>query len=280
MPKHKFRHPQRASSDKKDFQQTPAASAEPKFRAVALDCEMAGIASGASEVIWLCATDFVTGAVLVNRLVCPRERITEMRSDIHGITESTLGEATFQGQALAGWAEARSELWKYIDDNTILVGHALQHDLRALRMIHPRVVDSGILSANAVRYRGTQFGLKTLCSELLSVEIRTGMGGIHDSLEDVLAARQVVLFCTHARNKKAFQDWAEARKREAVSMEMKRKTDKRLKREAAKAKTKGGSSRYADFDSDEEDSEVLRWSDIAEDLGWPHPDTGYDPWSD
>jgi hypothetical protein len=44
----------------------------------------------------------------------------------------------------------------------------------------------------------------------------------------------------------------------------------------------GGSSYriYSDSDSDEEDGEVLDWSDIAEDLGWPHPDTGYDTWSD
>jgi hypothetical protein len=30
----------------------------------------------------------------------------------------------------------------------------------------------------------------------------------------------------------------------------------------------------------DEDDEILRWSDIAEDCGYPHPNTGYDPWSD
>ena len=34
------------------------------------------------------------------------------------------------------------------------------------------------------------------------------------------------------------------------------------------------------YDDDDDDREILHWSDIAEDLGWPHPDTGYDPWSD
>jgi len=33
-------------------------------------------------------------------------------------------------------------------------------------------------------------------------------------------------------------------------------------------------------DSDVYDAEVVHWDEIAEDLGWPHPDTGYDPWSD
>lgn len=37
---------------------------------------------------------------------------------------------------------------------------------------------------------------------------------------------------------------------------------------------------FSDAFDDDEDDEVLRWEGIAEDLGWPHPDTGYDPWSD
>lgn len=74
---------------------------------------------------------------------------------------------------------------KYIKDNTILVGHALEHDL----------VDSGILPRNASGIRRIRWGLQTLCSELLSVEIRKNKGGTHDCLEDVLATREVVLFC-------------------------------------------------------------------------------------
>ena len=34
------------------------------------------------------------------------------------------------------------------------------------------------------------------------------------------------------------------------------------------------------IDSDSDDTEVLRWSHFAEDCGWPHPNTGYGPWSD
>ncbi|KAJ2991221.1 hypothetical protein NUW58_g2594 [Xylaria curta] len=279
-PTHNFQLPKRALTHM-ESQQTPAASAEPKFPAVALDCEMAGIAGGAGEVILLCATDFVTGAVLVNRLVCPREKITQMRTSIHGIAKSTLDEAISEGQALAGWEEARSELWKYIDDKTILIGHSLEHDLGSLRMIHPRVVDSGILTENAVGQR-RRFGLQTLCSELLKVQIRKGKGGIHDCLEDVLASREVVLFCIQARSQEAFRAWAEAKKRELIRLEKERKMAKEKKankdRKKGTVRAGGGSSYYTKFGSDDE--EVLHWSDIAEDLGWPHPDTGYDPWSD
>lgn len=231
----------------------------------------------------LCVTDYVTGALLLNRYVCPREKITQMRSSIHGISTSTLGNAILQGQALSGWEGARSELWKYIDDNTIIVGHALEHDLDALRIIHPRVVDSGILSRNAVGIRRIRWGLQTLCSELLNCEIRKNKGGIHDCLEDVFATREVVLFCT--QNKKAFQGWAKAKKSVEIRLEKEReiareeKKNEQVRKDAVKAEIgiRSGNSRQTFFDSDEE---ILHWSDMAEDAGWPHPDTGYDPWSD
>ncbi|KAJ3573264.1 hypothetical protein NPX13_g4762 [Xylaria arbuscula] len=279
FPAHDFQPPRRALTHQ-EFRQTPVASAKPKFRAVALDCEMAGIPGGGSEVILLCATDFVTGAVLINRLVCPSVAITDMRTRIHGVTKSSLDKATSQGQALAGWEGARSELWKYIDDKTILVGHALEHDLGALRMIHPRVVDSSILSEIEVGGRRVRFGLHKLSSELPRIEIRKGEEGIHDCLEDVLAAREVVLFCTRARNKEAFKSWAEAKKREQIRLEAERKAARQEKANRRRRnRARGGSTSYT-FDSDDGDEEYLRWSDIAEDLGWPHPDTGYDPWSD
>jgi DNA polymerase III epsilon subunit-like protein len=243
---------------------------------------MAGTASGSGEAILLCVTDYVTGAVLLNRFVSPRERITHMRSSIHGISKSTLDNTISQGQALSGWDGARSELFKYIDDHTILVGHALQHDLDALRLIHPRVVDPGILSRNAVGIRRMQWGLQTLCSELLGVEIRKNKGGIHDCLEDVLATREVVLLCTH--NMEAFQSWAEAKRSEELRLQEERERARQEKENEQARKDAqevgGGSSNCTYLGSADEDDEIMHWSDIAEDLGWPHPDTGYDPWSD
>jgi DNA polymerase III epsilon subunit-like protein len=284
LPSHDFQLPLRATKHK-DFLQTPAASAEEtKFRAVTLDCEMAGIASGASEAIFLCVTDYVTGALLLNRFICPTEAITQMRSSIHGISKFVLDTAIVQRQALSGWEGARKELWKYIDDKTILVGHALEHDLDALRIIHPHIVDSGILSRNAVGIRRIRWGLKTLCPELLNFEIRKNKGGIHDCLEDVLATREVVLFCT--QNQEAFHNWAKAKKSEEIRLEEERerarqaKNNQRARKEVVKAEagTRGTGSTYVNLDG--EDKEIVYCSDIAEDLGWPHPDTGYDPWSD
>lgn len=251
----------------------------PKLLAVALDCEMAGVTGGASEAILLCVTDYITGGVLLNRYVCPQESITQMRTPIHGISKSTLGDAIRQGQTLSGWKGARSELWKYIDSNTIIVGHALEHDLDALRMIHPRIVDSGILSRKAVGIHRIRWGLHTLCSELVNVEIRNNEGAIHDCLEDVLATREVVLFCT--QKKEAFQTWAEAKRVEELRLEKERERKRQEKQSRNNVVMVGSSNSSRTYPVvDDERVEIMYWSDMAEDLGWPHPDTGYSPWSD
>ena len=268
---------------------SPAASPQrPKFQAITLDCEMAGVKGARglrNEVILVCAVDYFTGAVLLNKLVNPSERVSDWRSKIHGITNAAMKEAVLLGHALAGWKEARAELWKLIDQNTILVGHALQHDLDVLRMVHTRVVDSAILARNAIGMSNSQWGLQRLCQELLNVEIRRNDGAVHDCLEDVLATREVVLWCT--QNKPKLEAWAEAKKVKLLQEEEQRKAarqekaSKRAEAEKLKIELSSGSSGLeSDYDLDESDEEVLHWSDIAEDLGWPHPDTGYDPWSD
>lgn len=196
-------------------------------------------------------------------------------------------------ETLSGWRGARAEVWRHIDADTILVGHSLQNDLDALRMIHTRVADSAILAGNAVGPGSTRrWGLKGLCHEFLGILVQTGKAG-HDCLEDALAAREVVLWC--AQNTVKLADWGrieadeERRKRELQKWRKKRTATRSAK---AKVATEGekqgkpavetilyGESGLNSGDGTSE-SEILHWSDIAEDLGWPHPDTGYDPWSD
>jgi len=244
---------------------------------------MAQVKGLRSEVILICAIDYFTGAVLLNKLVNPCERVYNWRTKIHGITDAKMRKAFLQGRDLAGWREARAELWKLIDQNTILVGHALHHDLDVLRMVHTRVVDSAILARNAVGMYSPQWGLQRLCKELLGLEIRNNIGGVHDCLEDVLATREVVLYCT--QNKQRLEGWAEVKKLELTRKEEHRKAAEQKpaskRAEAEKLKFGWSSNLESEFDEYESDEkEILYWSDIAEDCGWPHPDTGYDPWSD
>lgn len=273
----------------KAFAPTPSYSPQlPKRRAVALDCEMVGGQGGSSELALVCMVDFLTGESLVNTLVQPTGPVVDWRTRWSGVTRKAMATATAQGKALNGWKAARAALWKHIDADTILVGQSLHHDLDVLRMIHIRVVDVGLLARNAVDPKVSRlWGLKTLCQELLDIEIQNGKKG-HDCMEDTLAAREAVLWCIERPQELASWGLAkkkeEERRRERELLENARK--KKMALEQAKAMQKNAAGVDSDHpsggnaDGYEDENEVLRWSDIAEDYGWPHPDTGYDPWSD
>lgn len=260
----------------KTFKSTPASLiSRQKFRAVVLDCEMAGVAGGTDEAVSICAVDYLTGGVLLNKLVCPTGKVFSWRSGIHGITKVAMSAAVANGEALAGWQDARQEVWKLIDDSTILVGHALQYDLDVLRIVHHRVVDSAILAQNAVGLT-RQWGLHALCTQLLHKEIRENDRGLHDCLEDVLATREVALLCT--RDEERLRHWAEVAKADEERKANEREVA-RLRKQAAKEKVENQDAADMYLYSGSE-SDIIHWSDVAEDFGWPHPDTGYDPWSD
>lgn len=197
-----------------------ASSQQRKLRAVVLDCEMVQIGMR-NELIKLCAVDLLSCKVILNKLIRPSGKVRKWRTDIHGITSAHVEEAISQGQALPGWKEAREELWKLIDQDTILIGHALHHDLEVLRIVHSRIVDSAILASAAVGLQNPRWGLEKLYKELVGLEIRTNDGKIHDCLEDVMATREVVLWCL--QHKQELEAWGKAKKAEALQKEEARK---------------------------------------------------------
>ncbi|KAI9782296.1 MAG: hypothetical protein M1816_001958 [Peltula sp. TS41687] len=231
LPAHDYQQPDhRLATKYRQFAPTPPWSPQrSKRRAVALDCEMAGVQGGMSELIRLCMIDFLTGEILINSLVRPSKKITDWRTRISGVTAQDMDAATARGQTLNGWEEARRELWKHIDADTILIGQSLQHDLDVLRLIHPRIVDSAILTRNAVGPNGTrQWGLKVLCSQLLGITIQSSVEQRgHDCLEDALAAREVVLWCIWYPER--LNDWGRLKKEEEEQEKEERRKQKEEK---------------------------------------------------
>lgn len=216
------------------------------------------------EVIKVCAVDFLSGETLLNTLVLPTAKVRRWKTEITGVTDRMMAEARSTGQALQGWTEARSQLWQCIDASTVLVGQALHNDLEVLGMLHARIVDSAILAAKGVDIPSAKpYGLKKMCKEIFNLDIQCTNGGMHDCLEDVLASREIVLHFVY--NSDRLQTWTLRKRKEE------------LKRRSAIASGEKDGIVRNDWDDDDE---ILRWEDIAEDLGWPHPDTGYDPWSD
>jgi DNA polymerase III epsilon subunit-like protein len=247
-----------------------------KRSAVALDCEMVGVGdNNDSEIARISAIDYLTGEILIDTLVQPLKRVTNWRTMYSGITKKAMTAAITQGRILKGWPGARASLFSHIDANTIMVGQALNHDLIALGIQHQRVVDSAILASDAVGSNiKRRWGLKDLCDQLLGIEIQNYGKEGHDSVEDAFAAREVVLWCIEHSDK--LKQWGSKQRKDYYS---KKTLKPKAKKSTALQRNHPSYLGIDRFHSDEGD-ETLRWSDIAEDCGWPHPDTGYDPWSD
>ncbi|KAG2417111.1 hypothetical protein HFD88_008329 [Aspergillus terreus] len=179
-------------------------------KAVVLDCEMVGVlgASGRehSEVVRFSAVDFLSAEVIIDTYVSPQGRVTSWRTKFSGVNASVLAEKEQQGKSIMGWRAARNLLWQFIDAQTILIGHSLNHDLAVLGMVHTCVVDSAIITRLAVGEDcRRQWALKTLVRQFLDRDIQGGNDG-HDCVEDTYATREVILWCM--RNASKLQAWA------------------------------------------------------------------------
>lgn len=168
-------------------------------QALVLDCEMVGVSEGRKELAFLAVMDLLTGDVLINNFVHPTNIVRNWFTRSSGITCASMKAAVKDNLALRGWKAAREILFEYMDSNTILVGHALYNDLNVLGVVHPTIIDTEILTADAVYrplarpFRRT-WSLKALANDFLGLKIQAGKRG-HSALEDAMATRQVLLHC-------------------------------------------------------------------------------------
>lgn len=74
----------------------------------------------------------------------------------------------------------------------LLVGHSLDSDLRGLRLIHNKVIDTVALYPN-VRGAPFKISLKTLATEVLGLSIQDAGAAGHDSIQDAAVALELAL---------------------------------------------------------------------------------------
>ncbi|OQE24150.1 hypothetical protein PENFLA_c010G04417 [Penicillium flavigenum] len=155
---------------------------------------------------------FLTGEVLINSYVAPTAPVTDWLTPVSGITPEAMDAAITDGKAFLSNDAARRALDKFLDKDTVVIGHALQHDLRALNLLHGRIVDTSVVTAEAVFSNFSSkttlpriWGLKTLAKELLGIDIQPELA--HNSLEDALATREVLIWCL--RGPGCLKAWAE-----------------------------------------------------------------------
>ncbi|EXJ58239.1 hypothetical protein A1O7_05664 [Cladophialophora yegresii CBS 114405] len=185
------------------FHTTPPAGASQSGKgptrycqAIALDCEMGTSRAGESELIRLTAVDFFTRAVLIDNLVCPAVPMAHYNTRYSGVTAGNMRSAIRARTAIHGRDAALRGLLGHVGPQTVVVVHGGSSDLRALRWIHPHVVDTYILEGYASATSGGK-SLQNLCRVKLGIHVQArdrprGKLG-HDSLEDALATRELAI---------------------------------------------------------------------------------------
>ncbi|KAL8827942.1 MAG: hypothetical protein Q9170_006807 [Blastenia crenularia] len=152
---------------------------------LAMDCEMCKTEDDDMALTRISLVDW-DGEVVMDELVKPEKPVTDYLTPFSGITAEKLKPVT------TTLADIQKRLLDLLTPHTILVGHSLESDLRALKLTHPFIVDTSILYQHP-RGPPLKSSLKWLARKYLSREIQKGHGTLgHDSVEDSRACLDLV----------------------------------------------------------------------------------------
>lgn len=165
-------------------------------KAVALDCEMIKTRKeGSEEDMYELARLSVTdekGSVLIDEVFKPIYPVSDLLTSVSGITQEMIDKATHVSN------EGVDVLARVADKNTIIIGHGLENDFKALRLFHTRVVDTSLIynSEPNVRYPRKP-SLINLSKKYIKNNFRKD-GKSHDSIDDARASFDLALHATKA----------------------------------------------------------------------------------
>ena len=157
----------------------------PPLTMCAMDCEMCYVGVGANERLELtrCSVVGPDGSVIYDKLVKPAEPITNYNTAHSGITEEQMRGVTTTLE------DVQRELLELVACETIVIGHSLENDLKRLRLIHARCVDTVALYPHQ---RGPPYRTKLahLTERYLARKIQEGS---HDSVADARATLELAM---------------------------------------------------------------------------------------
>ncbi|XP_042396371.1 small RNA degrading nuclease 1-like isoform X2 [Zingiber officinale] len=151
---------------------------------LAIDCEMVLCEDGTEAVVKVCVVDQDL-QVKLDQLVNPMKPVADYRTNITGIDSKDLEGVT------CSLADIQKSLKKLLSHGTILVGHSLYNDLRAVKVDHLRVIDT-VCIFKFVDLPNFSPSLNTLCKVVLGFPVRND-GEPHNCLNDAQAAMKLVL---------------------------------------------------------------------------------------
>lgn len=153
----------------------------------ALDCEMCYTSQGLELTkVSLVAID---GTIVYDSYVKPDNLILDYNTQFSGVRFEDL---VFCTNTLA---DVQKDLLAAINSRTILVGHGLENDLKALRIVHSMVIDTSVVFPHHLGFPYRR-SLKHLVSSVLKKNIqreeRSGLG--HNSVEDARSCVELMLW--------------------------------------------------------------------------------------
>ncbi|XP_065341238.1 putative exonuclease GOR [Cloeon dipterum] len=152
--------------------------------AIAIDCEMC-ITSNGSECTRVTVVNQFN-VVVYESLVWPEEPIIDYVTKYSGITEEIL----LRGPTRT-LTQVQDHLLSFIKSDTILIGHSLESDLRALKLHHNMLVDTSLVFPHKIP--GKRRSLRELAFTYLNRTIQNREDG-HDSAEDSKACIQLMQY--------------------------------------------------------------------------------------
>jgi len=171
---------------------------EGNYGVFGLDCEMCYTSVGL-ELTKVTVVG-IDGRLVYESLVNPEHEIIDYNTRFSGITDKDLNRGTTKTLK-----EVQNDLNGFINADSILIGHSLENDLRALNLVHGCVIDTSTVFPHfyGLPYRRS---LRSLVRSYLKREIQGNAWG-HDSYEDARACVELMLW-------KARKDVEKAKKME------------------------------------------------------------------
>ena len=152
------------------------------FPIIAMDCEMC-LSSCGYELTRVSLVDAVSNKLLLDTFVKPKNKIIDYLTEFSGIQESDLENCSVNLPNIRA-----SILDTFIFRETILLGHSLENDLRAMGIMHERVIDTSLLYRHPLGLPN-RHALRFLSHRYLSRVIQSGE---HNSIEDALACADLL----------------------------------------------------------------------------------------
>ncbi|CAG8700144.1 14390_t:CDS:2, partial [Racocetra fulgida] len=139
-----------------------------ELRILAIDCEMCITADGPA----------------LTRVSVVDDKLKVLYDSFSGITEEILHDVTVTIK------DVQTQISELVDKNTVLVGHSLECDLKALRFAHPFIIDTSILYSDPRNSYKPK--LKNLAKMWLDRNIQSKGPRGHDSIEDAMTCMDLL----------------------------------------------------------------------------------------